>query len=119
MSFIFAQTTPCDPGLPITGTGCASPLSNLTAIFGRIIQILIPIGGVVLFVMLIIGGFYFITSSGDPRKVEGAKSTITYAIIGIVVLALAFLIIQIIAYFLGVPAILNFTIYQGGGVTIP
>ncbi len=105
------STTPtCDPSQPVGN--CASPLSNLTYVFGRIVSILIPIGGIVLFVMLIIGGFYFITSSGDPRKVEGAKSTITYAIGGIVLLALAFLIIQIIAFFVGVPTILNFNIYS-------
>lgn len=109
LSVVFA-TPACDPGEPVEN--CASPLFNLTDTFGRILGILIPIGGVILFVMLIIGGFYFMTSSGDPRKVEGAKSTLTYAIAGIVVLALAFLIIQLIANFVGVPAILNFNIYQ-------
>lgn len=91
----------------------ANTLSDLTGVFTRIVSILIPIGGVVLFVMLIVGGFYFIFSSGDPRKVEGARNTITYAIIGIIVLAAAFFIIQLIANFAGVPAILNFNIYQG------
>lgn len=91
----------------------ANQLSDLTTIFTRIVSILIPVGGVILFVMLIVGGFYFIFSGGEPRRVEGAKGTITYAIIGIVVLAAAFLIIQLIANFVGVPAILNFNIYQG------
>jgi hypothetical protein len=112
LSFVFAQTPKCAPGSPITGTDCASPLFNLTDTFENIISILIPIGGIILFVMLIIGGFHFITSSGDPRKVEGAKNTLTYAIAGIVILAAAFLIIQIIAGLVGVPAILNFDIYN-------
>lgn len=111
LSLVFA-TNECDPGAPITGTNCASPLSNLTDIFGNFIGILIPVGGIILFVMLIIGGFYFITSSGDPRRVEGAKNTLTYAIAGIVILASAFFIIQLISAFVGVPSILNFQIYS-------
>ncbi len=113
LSAVFANpptTPPCDPNEPVGN--CASPLSNLTGTFGNIIGILIPIGGIILFVMLIIGGFYFITSSGDPRKVEGAKGTLTYAIAGIVILVSAFLIIQIIANFVGVPSILNFNVYN-------
>lgn len=111
ISVVMAQTTPCAPGGPTTGE-CASPLSNLTDTFMNVIGFLIPLGGMVLFVMLLIGGFYFITSSGDPRKVEGAKNTLTYAIGGVMVLAAAFLIIQIIANFVGVPAILNFNVYN-------
>jgi hypothetical protein len=105
LSTIFAQGI-----VPETG---ANKLSDLTGIFVRIISALLPVGGIILFVMLVMGGFYFIFSSGDPRKVEGARNTITYAIIGIVVLASAFFIIQLIANFVGVPAILNFNIYQG------
>ena len=112
LSVIFAQIVKdCDPA---SGVSCeANQLSDLTGVFGRIISSLLPIGGIILFVMLIVGGFYFIFSGGDPRRVEGARNTITYAVIGIVVLAAAFLIIQIIANFVGVPALLNFNIYNG------
>jgi hypothetical protein len=92
----------------------ANPLSDFTGIFSGLLSFLIPLGGLVLFVMLIVGGFAFITSSGDPRKTEGAKNTLTYAIAGIVILASAFLIIQIISYFSGVESILNFNVYFGG-----
>lgn len=91
-----------------------TPLYAFTGVFTRILSALIPLGGIVLFIMLVIGGFMFITSSGDPRKTEGAKSTLTYAIAGIVLLASAFLIIELIANFVGVPTILNFSVYFGG-----
>lgn len=87
---------------------CAHTFEGFQPIFLNIVSILIPVGGIVLFVMLIMGGFAFMTSSGDPRKAEGAKSTLTYAIIGVVVLALAFFIIQLIAGFTGVTGILEF-----------
>ena len=112
LSVIFAAPAPtCTPGDAV-GANCANTLSSFTPIFTRILSTLLPFGGIVLFVMLILGGFYFIFSGGDPRKLEGAKATITYAIAGIVLLASAFLIIQIIANFAGVPAILNFRIFN-------
>lgn len=89
----------------------ANTLGDFGEVFLRILGALIPVGGIILFIMIIFGGFSFITSSGDPRKTEAAKATITYAIIGIVVLASAFLIVQVISNFAGVPAILNFQVY--------
>jgi hypothetical protein len=46
--------------------------------------------------MIIIAGFKYITSGGDTNKVASAKSTLTYAIIGIVVVALAQLIVHFV-----------------------
>lgn len=91
----------------------ANTLGQLGPLFLRVVSFLIPLGGVVLFIMIVLGGFSFMTAGGDPRKAEGAKATITYAIGGIVVLALAFFIIQLIANFVGVRGILDFQIYQG------
>lgn len=116
LSTVFANppdpgsTVPCDPGS--AAADCAHTIEGLGPIFVNIISILIPVGGIILFIMLVVGGFSMMTSSGDPRKAEGAKNTITYAIMGAVVLALAFLILQIIAAFTGVPSILNFVVVQ-------
>jgi len=116
LSTVFANppvtpvTPACAPGSP--AGDCAHTIEGLGPIFVNIISILIPVGGIILFIMLVVGGFSMMTSSGDPRRAEGAKNTITYAILGVVVLALAFLIIQIIAAFTGVPSILNFVVVQ-------
>jgi hypothetical protein len=45
--------------------------------------------------MVIISGFKYVTSGGDPQKVSGAKSTLIYAIVGLIVVALA----QILVHF--------------------
>ncbi len=45
--------------------------------------------GVVAVFMIIIGGFKYITSGGDTNGVSAAKNTIIYAIIGLVIVALA------------------------------
>lgn len=87
-------------------------ISDLETIFASVLQAAIPLGGIILFIMLLYGGFSYITSGGDAKKAGAARQTLTYAIAGIVVLAAAFLILRIIASFSGVNTILNFDIYQ-------
>lgn len=87
-------------------------LSELEDIFARILQASIPFAGIVLFIILVMGGFKYITSSGDAQKAAAAKNTITYAIIGVIIVATAYIIIQMVSYFTGQTAILNFQIYR-------
>ena len=47
-------------------------------------------------IVLIYGGFQYVTSTGDKTRVENAKNTILYAIIGIVVAILAFAIVSFV-----------------------
>jgi hypothetical protein len=44
-------------------------------------------------IMLIWGGLQYVISAGDSKRVESAKSTILYAIIGIVVAILAYAVV--------------------------
>jgi len=87
-------------------------LSDLRKYFGNVISILIGAGGIVLFVMIIIGGFLYLTAGGNPQQAESARKTITSAIIGIVILAMAYLIIQLIGNFTGTN-LTNFSIIGG------
>jgi len=87
-------------------------LKGFEGIFDNVIGVILSFGGVVLFLMLIAGGFQFITAGGDPAKVEQAKKTLTYAIMGVAFLALAFLILKFISTFTGVD-VTQFKIFQG------
>lgn len=86
--------------------------NGLEAIFSNVLEAAIALAGVALFVMLIVGGFKYITSGGDSKAAAGAQQTITWAILGLVFLAAAYLILRLIANFTGVQSILNFQIYQ-------
>lgn len=56
----------------------------------------------VLFIMLFIGGFKYLTSLGNPEQVKSAQNTMKYAIIGVVLFMSAFLILKAVDYlFLG------------------
>ena len=60
-----------------------------TEIIQLVINIFSIVVGVVSVIMIIIGGLKYITSGGDSGNVTGAKNTILYAVIGLVVVALA------------------------------
>lgn len=90
----------------------AVTLKGLEVVFSNVISVVLALGGIVLFIMLIYGGFKYLTAGGDPKALEGAKGTLSHAILGLVVLVLAFIILKVIAEVTGVSSILNFQIYR-------
>ena len=65
------------------------------------VEAVLFLAGIILFIMLILGGFKYLTSAGNPENAAAAQKTITYAIIGIVIVALAYLILVLIQQFTG------------------
>lgn len=79
--------------------GCANDgeaEGKVQGLIKLIINIFSIVVGVVSVIMIIIGGLKYITSSGDSNNVTSAKNTILYAIIGLVVVALAQFIVQFV-----------------------
>jgi hypothetical protein len=77
---------------PNSSTGCAvteSSGTDVQSIIATVINIFSLVVGVIAVIMIIIGGVKYITSGGDSGNVTGAKNTILYAIIGLVIVALA------------------------------
>jgi hypothetical protein len=68
----------------------------LSGLIKTVINVFSLIVGVVSVIMIIVGGLRYITSGGDSGKVSAAKNTIIYAIIGLVVVALAQFIVQFV-----------------------
>ena len=50
------------------------------------------IAGTIAVVMVIWGGFSYVTSTGDSGKVTKAKNTLVYAIVGLIIVLVAFAI---------------------------
>ena len=61
-----------------------------------ILTILMSTAGALGLIFIIMAGIKFVTSSGDPKKTASAQQTLTYAIIGLAVATLAFIIVQIV-----------------------
>ena len=62
----------------------------------RALNLFSSVVGIIAVVMIIIGGVRYITSNGDSGNVNNAKNTILYAIIGLVVVALAQIIVRFV-----------------------
>jgi hypothetical protein len=88
------------------------PLTALNGTFNNIVGVALGFAGIGLFIMLLIGGFKFITSGGDPKAAGAAKQTLTYAIAGMVLIACSYLIVKIVGTFTGVTNITVFNIQQ-------
>ena len=56
----------------------------------------IAIGGIAAFAMLVLGGFRFLTSAGNPTAQKDAKDIITSAIIGLLLLLASYLLLEVI-----------------------
>lgn len=67
---------------------------RVTNILNKVISFFALIVGVVSVIMIIYGGLKYITSGGDSGNVSGAKNTIIYAIIGLVIAALSQFIVR-------------------------
>lgn len=76
--------------------------SDLTIVFSNIIQLLAPVAAVAFLIMAFVGGFQFLTSGGDQKAVAGARTTLTYAIIGIILVVVSWLILLLIRQITGV-----------------
>ncbi len=81
--------TSCGPGDTAGTTGIAN-------IIETVINLLSLLVGVVAVIMIIVGGLKYIMSSGDASNTASAKNTILFAIVGLVVVALAQIIVRFV-----------------------
>ena len=88
-------------------------LDRLEIIFTSVVKSLLALGAITLFILLVTSGFKYLTSAGDPKAVEGAKKTLTFAIGGFVALLFSYLILRVIGQLTGTDTILtNFSIFK-------
>jgi len=85
---------PCAPNEIKTDFGCIpnDPVGFVEKFYG------IGLGfiGMVAIIFIIVGGYYIMTSQGDPAKLEKGKSYITYSIVGVLLAIFGFVFIQVI-----------------------
>ncbi len=58
-----------------------STSATIPVIVARLIRTVISITGVIAVLLIIFGGFKFMTAAGDPTKIQSAKRVITNAVI--------------------------------------
>jgi NADH:ubiquinone oxidoreductase subunit 6 (subunit J) len=92
---------------PKVGTG--SGLEILQLYLKNFIELILIAGGVVAFIILLIGSFEYIMAGGDKEETEKAKKKLTGALVGLVILFCVFAIIALVESIFGV-SIMKFDI---------
>ena len=86
-----------DVNTTTTASDCKENGSEtLNGVLKRIINIFSIVVGAVSVIMIIIGGFRYIISAGDSNGVTGAKNTILYALVGLVVVLFSQIIVRFV-----------------------
>lgn len=103
VSDVFAQdlkiVQPSGTGVSVGGRTGSSIVQN---IFNSVVQIIFSVAIVAFIIMLLWGALDIILSGGNKDKVQGGRKRITTAIIGIIVLSLAFFIARVVGDIVGI-----------------
>ena len=96
----------------IGGTTIKGPLDGTNIIgkkietLGDMINVILPftmsLAGILLFLILMWGGYDFMMSQGDPAKMKSARAKITAGVVGFILLMLSYLITKLVSYIFGV-----------------
>ena len=74
--------------------GCKKSADKLPKTIRKIINAVIAFSSTVAVVFVVVGGIQYMSSAGDTGKIEKGKKTVIYALIGLVICALAYAIVN-------------------------
>jgi len=77
-----------------TEAGNILTINCIPVLVGNLILWALIFAGVIALIFIIFSGIKFITSGGDPKQVEGARKTLTFALAGLVLILLSFAILR-------------------------
>jgi len=80
-------------------------LNCIPIVIANLLSGILIFAGVGALIMFILGGYKYIDSGGDAKKVQSAKNNFTYGLLGLAIIAFSFVIINIISQITHVPCI--------------
>ncbi|OGM28037.1 hypothetical protein A3D00_05455 [Candidatus Woesebacteria bacterium RIFCSPHIGHO2_02_FULL_38_9] len=89
----------------ITGIKIFANSSAVSTIINLVIPYVFVAAGLLLLLLILYGGFTFITSATNPKGVEQAKSILTAAIVGFVIVFVAYWVVQLVIIALGLSTV--------------
>lgn len=107
---VSAQTTTWSGVCVSTKDPDVATIQGLQCLLANVLSVALTLLGIAGFVMIVVASLRWLFLGGNTQDVEGAKKTMTFAVIGIVVALSAFIILNLVASFTGVNSILKFTI---------
>lgn len=90
---VFAQI---EPGLNVVGAEIALPAADPRIVAARIIRVALGFLGILALAIVLYGGFVWMTSAGNPEKIDKAKKILTNGLIGLIIIIFAFGITQFV-----------------------
>lgn len=78
------------------GEACRASDSGVNKIIKLALNLLSMVAGVIAVIMIIVSGFKYVTSQGDASSISSAKQSLIYAIVGLVVVAMAQFIVRFV-----------------------
>ena len=81
---------------PFTGVAGSQTLTGSNGLIANVIRLLLLVSGALAVVFVIYGGYQYITAGGNEEQAESGKKTLINAIIGVVVIILAYVIINVV-----------------------
>lgn len=76
--------------------------ASFNSIVGLVLSLLILTAIILSLLFLIWGGFDWITSGGDKQKLQSARHKVVFAIIGLVIVFLAFFVVNVVSNLFGI-----------------
>lgn len=95
----FADIPPTVAIAPPSSIGAVN--TDINSLIAFVINAIIVLGIVLSLIFLLYGGIRWILSGGDKAKVDSARSTIVAAIVGLIIVILAWVIINAVLQILG------------------
>jgi len=89
----------------VNGMKLKGPLvgfDSIASIINNVVPFIMSLAGIILFFILMWGGFDYVSSQGAPEKLKTANAKITAGVIGFVILVLSFLLTRILSYIFGI-----------------
>ncbi|MGB4759505.1 MAG: hypothetical protein WBP26_05635 [Candidatus Saccharimonadales bacterium] len=81
-----------DNGLDVSSLPQAKPAQGFDTAFNIVIATM----AVIAVLIIVLAGFKYITSAGDPQSVAGARKAIIYAVVGLIIMGMAYSIVAFV-----------------------
>lgn len=76
--------------------------SDIGKLLNQILPTIMLAASLVFLAILLYGAFSYVTSSGEQEKIQKSRKTITYSMVGLVLIFLSYLIVQIVSMITGI-----------------
>jgi hypothetical protein len=89
---LFAATEQINP----SEIGIDDPVTNANAVVGGVLDTVYAWAGILCVIVIIVAGYLYTTANANAQRIKRAKDAIVYATVGLIVVAMAFVITQFV-----------------------